>query len=331
MLDRFPWIELAAKKTVDDRTFMVRNHFVRADDVQAMRAWREQHNNTDLYISVCRFIKPTRDSAYVCDFFLDVDAADLNVARSSTLRACELLIERLGMGECSFDIAFSGAKGFHIRLPRVVFGNPPLGMRVWQALARKLSSLGVMHIDLGVYQVSRVLRLVNSIHSATGLYKYPLDHAELVDWSMDSIIERAHQSRDEDDMSMPEESPKAIGWFDAVNKLKLSKPPFLKSSAKNGWSLPACVRAAEQVQFQDGSRHHAYFAIARIYAAVGASPEEINARLHIIDDRNPIRDRDYIKRVSLCAQKYGCLRECPEAIRKYCPHKGTQKCLSDSK
>ena len=316
-MDVFPWIELASMKKTNSRTFMVRNHFVRVDDEEALSQWRMENSNTDLFVSVCKFAKPYRDSAFVCDFFLDVDSSDLNVARDETLKACDLLIERLGVGECSFDIAFSGSKGFHVRVPRVVFGNPDGCMRLWHVLARKLSRSGVKCLDLGVYQASRVLRLVNSVHSTTGLFKFPLDHAELLDSSMESICERARQSRDEDDMSMPEESPKAVGWFaEAIEKLKPLKPYVVSGG---GWSLPACVRSAEGALICDGCRHDVYFAIARSYAAVGASPDEIFARLQVVDERNPIRDADYIKRVAGCAHRYGGLRECPEGIRKYCP------------
>jgi hypothetical protein len=125
-------------------------------------------------------------------------------------------------------------------------------------------------------------------------------------------------------MSMPEESAKAVGWLgEAVERLKPLKPSVVCGV---GWSLPACVRVAESSTIKDGFRHDVYFAIARSYAAVGASPGAIQARLKVVDVRNPIRDSDYIERLSLCAHKYGALRVCPDAIRQFCPD-GCLNCL----
>jgi hypothetical protein len=53
-----------------------------------------------------------------------------------------------------------------------------------------------------------------------------------------------------------------------------------------------------------------YFALARFYAWVGAAPEEIEERLRIIDQRNPIGDGDYIERTAGNARKYAGFAGC---------------------
>ena len=64
-----PWIELAARTSPG----MVRNHFVKADDIKAIMQWRHARCNRNVYASICRFQEPRRSSPYLCDFGLDVN------------------------------------------------------------------------------------------------------------------------------------------------------------------------------------------------------------------------------------------------------------------
>lgn len=329
--DNFPFRELAALKQDNGRTWMDRKHFVRADDVAAIEGFREAHRNIDVYTSVGRFAEPQLDARAVVPLFFDIDAeGDLEAARTSTLQAGELLQQRLMIPPDMIELFFSGHKGFHLCLSSAIFGdviNDRL-VTIWRALAQRLAREGVQYIDHGVYQNARLLRLVNSKHSASGLYKVPLEWAELQDLGLGHVLDLARQPREHESMaSPPAEVPQAMGWLqDALTWRRQHRHAQRENRRKlddaRGWRIPPCIRRIEEgIALQDGQRHAMYFHIARIYAGVGAHPVEIAERLKAIDQRNPIKDGSgYIERLAHDAGKYaGYFKSCPhELFERFC-------------
>ena len=322
----YAWIELAA--ILPDGS-MVRNQFVLADDATAISAWRNKFDNRDVYAGICRFTQSSRESPYICPFFLDIDwENNLEGAHGETLRVCNLLIEHLGIAPEYLDIYFSGAKGFHVIVPLEVFGQPTYQnmMAIWSGLAKRLAKEGLTHIDLAVYQPSRVLRLANSINSKTGLYKSPLEFKELRDLGLDYVLEIAKSPREEDSMAIPEECPQAIGWFnDAVDWVQ-ARIAYRKDEGvhhfKNGWRKPPCIRKLETATLPQGTRHTGYFEMSRFYAWINMHPLEAEDHIRRIDDRNPIRDPDYISRVVHSARKYKGFSACGKQVfMQYCDQK----------
>jgi len=319
--DEYGWIELAAKLP---KGGMARNEYVRADDGEAIRCWRERHGNTDVYGSICRFKDRDRSSEYVCDFFLDVDANDLELARQEALGACQLLIDRLGVDPDSLDLSFSGAKGFHVVVPRLVFGDPVAAdiMALWRSTASRMAKEGLSHLDLAVYQKSRLWRLANSVNSKTGLYKIPLEYKEFTDLGLDYALDLARQPRDYDCMVVPTESCKAVAWvhkgLEWVRRER-ERARLRRRNHGTPWILPPCIRAIESCTLEDGIRHEAYFQYARFMATVGAAPEEILRRLTEIDSRHSIGDDRYLARLARTAVKYSGFRTCPkETLASFC-------------
>jgi hypothetical protein len=211
-------------------------------------------------------------------------------------------------------------------IPGTVFGEPDYShvLWIWAALARRLVKEGIPHIDLGVYQPSRVLRLPNSINSKTGLYKVPLEYKELRDLGLGNVLDVARSPREEDSMAVPEESPKALGWFQAAVKWceKLTAKRAAHPPAKGfreGWRVPPCVRSIETATLPDGIRHDAYFVLAKFYARIGMHPAEAIERLRELDGRRPIHDPDYIERVVQYGRKHPGLAGCNHpALERYC-------------
>lgn len=320
----FPWIELAAALSGGG---FERNRFVRADDVQAVRSWREQHGNRDVYASVCRFERPDRASRFLCPFFADFDAEDPRDVAGEVLKACELLEERVGVEPSCVELHFSGAKGFHLLVHLAVFGGRvvPQAMNLWRLLARRLEREGVQGLDLGIYQSSRVLRLANSLNSKSGLYKIPIEHAELQDLGVEHVLEQARHVREDDSLAAVAECPQAVQWFcraiESVQRRSRKRPdrPEQPWRFRKGWRVPPCVRRLEQATLPDGLRHAAYFALARFYAWIGMHPAEAETRLLEIDSRHPIEDDGYIRRVVESGARYAGFAGCDDpALAQYC-------------
>ena len=318
---QYPWIELAAKLRSGK---MVRNQFIPADDRNALDAWREQHGNRNVFSSIARFSRPDRLSNYICDFFMDIDAPDLEIARHEALVVCDGLRDRMGIDPDSVDIAFSGAKGFHVVVPRIVLGDPTghAVLTVWRHAARRLLEHGVKHLDLSVYQASRLWRLPNSINNRTGLYKIPLEYRELTDMDLAYVLELARSPREFDISAAPAESPMAVHWMHEAlcwARRESQRVAPRRTVTSRNWFMPPCIRAIEDLTLPDGSRHEAYFQYARYMATIGAAPEEILIRLEKINGRNPIQDPEYLFNLSRRAAKYAGFRNCPRVeLARFC-------------
>lgn len=209
---KYVWIEMGARPVGGT---LMRGHFVRVNDEEALCGWRWLHGNTDVYRSVCQFKKDNWNDGYTCDFFLEIDGPDLPASRAAILVACRHLIQRIGVQPESFDIVFNAHNGLSLVVPLVVFGQPAQDglVAIWEQLARFLRRQGVPHISVNAYQPEHMRRLVNSCNSRTGLYVVPLEFQELADLDVDYITELARQTREHDSMALPTESDKAMGWL----------------------------------------------------------------------------------------------------------------------
>lgn len=102
-------------------------------------------------------------------------------------------------------ISFSGAKGFTLAIPKTFIGNiePCSNMNLkvkafvknLSELVRDETSIILYTIDFQIYDKVRVIRLNNTINSKSGLYKIPLLHSELINFTLDEIKEIAKQKR----------------------------------------------------------------------------------------------------------------------------------------
>jgi len=322
----FAWIELAAMLS---NGRMVRGKFVRADDRSALDYWRRKFNNTDIYASVFRYEKPDAQSRFIGPVFADIDFKDdLSQARKSALIFCQLLFIRMKLEPDEIEIYFSGSKGFHIIVPCEVFDPQPwpLMLKLYKKMAYNARCQGVEFIDAGVYTKRRLLRLVNSLHGKSRLYKIPLYHKELMHLRTDKLLEMAKQPRDENIFIEPPRNKKAAQWYRyALKCIGNIKTKAVKTGDngtcgfKRGWRIPPCIKALQASTLADGTRHQAYLCLARFYSWINMHPEEITERLNLIDSKNPINDHDSIDRIVKWSAKCPGFAGCDnEILKKYC-------------
>jgi len=115
--------------------------------------------------------------------WLDVDNSnDLNKARRDALTLARFLMRRYPKLDCGdgLGIWFSGSKGFHLGVECWPGNRPdPLAPATAKRLALGLANAAGVQIDPMLYDHQRLLRLPNSRHPSTGLYKVPLSLGEL--------------------------------------------------------------------------------------------------------------------------------------------------------
>lgn len=93
--------------------------------------------------------------------------------------------------------AYSGSKGFHIVLPIQIIGNIQPKENFYQIVKDFVKELteGFQFVDYSIYESKRLIRLLNTKHSKTGLYKIPLTFNELENLSIDEIKDLAKNER----------------------------------------------------------------------------------------------------------------------------------------
>lgn len=308
MVTAYPYIELAAQV---GRSRMTRNQFVLADDSESLLRWRQQYPGCPVYTSVCQFAEPSRNSRYVCPFFIDINEPNsMFTARMEALRACYLLEERLGIGPESIDIFFDAPHRFQLVVPHEVFqaaGTNEL-MATWRALAAEIASRAVPHLDLSVYSTSHLVRLPDVLDPTTRKCRFALDAESLIhleDWVIMEIAVREKGGYVPRRAARRSPIPRAMEWFRAAAAQRARAPRPIPQAAlrgKGGWRTPPCVRKLEQVTLPGGCRHDAYVGLASFYLSIGMAPQEAVERLRVVDARNPIPDPDFINGVVSDAQ-----------------------------
>lgn len=121
------------------------------------------------------------------------------------------IIERLnarGITDRSIEAYFSGSKGFHV----VVNTQQRLKPLEAKNVARKLAD-GLETFDSVVYNSNRILRVVNTKHPKTGLYKIQLEPNALKKLTLDEIKSEASSPK-------PKRKKKAVHLPQAILNLK---------------------------------------------------------------------------------------------------------------
>ena len=127
-------------------------------------------------------------------FVLDIDRADLAEALGDVRRLVKAIHERYPEIDGTVPIYFSGSKGFHVLVELAHSPEPSIGFnRVVRVLAETLARLAGIKIDTAIYDANHIIRLPNTRHPRTGLFKRRIDAEALFALGMPGILELAKQ------------------------------------------------------------------------------------------------------------------------------------------
>lgn len=118
--------------------------------------------------SVAGFAGPCRCRWLV----LDIDRADPGEALADARRLVAALYQRYPETVGDVPVYFSGGKGFHVLVE--LAHNPPAAVgfhRVARTFAEQLAARADVRIDTSVYDIAHIIRLPNTRHPRTGLFK----------------------------------------------------------------------------------------------------------------------------------------------------------------
>jgi len=133
---------------------------------------------------------------------LDVDSANLGQALGTAREITRYFLDRLGGPEEAIVPYYSGQKGFHLCLSTQVFGDirpgeelPAMFREVRRSIVKEAKVSHPEAVDFSISDRLRLLRLPNTRHSKSGLYKIPLQLEELLSSEPDEIKNLARKPR----------------------------------------------------------------------------------------------------------------------------------------
>jgi KaiC/GvpD/RAD55 family RecA-like ATPase len=244
------------KKSLKDTGVLLPVSYV---DDKVINAHKSLFSNTnldkdDLYSSLYIFSKDAEEyfkknnnsiagytgKVYADRLFFDLDSKK-DVSKAQT-DAKELLhrLQKAGVDvSTNARVYFSGNKGFHIEVPLV---DKTLEPEELKQICSNIAA-GLDSFDDVIYNSSRTIRIVNTRHQDSGLFKIEIDPYDLVELSLDQIKESA-KTKTKSTFSI--EPVKDTSFLD---KFKSPTPPKFKSVVVDDSNSVDGIRGLDEVDF----------------------------------------------------------------------------------
>jgi len=188
--------------------------------------------------------------------YFDFDSKeDLELARRDSVSLVRDLI-RLGVHRDAVQAAFTGSKGFSVEL----LLDKEINQAQFKSAVFKLAAKYAT-FDRVVNDPNRIVRVINTKHPKTGLYKVLLNLEELRDAPIDTIKEIATSPREYEftlpQVSLPEDLLEAPTVAPKITSIPVPELDFSRKA--KGWSN--CKWSLLNGNFQEGGRHYPVLAI----------------------------------------------------------------------
>ncbi len=132
----------------------------------------------------------------------DIDSPDLDEAQATAHDIADYAVDRMGVPEEGLAIYFSGSKGFHLTIASAAFGGvdpgvdlPNVFRYLREEIVKESKPSHPETVDFAISDRLRLLRLPNTRHSKSGLYKVPLSLRELEESAPDELRHLASERR----------------------------------------------------------------------------------------------------------------------------------------
>ena len=253
---------------------------------------------------------------YVFDFD---SSSNVELARLD----CLTTIQKLGLESGTYKIFFSGSKGFHLYVRQEFFPLTPSQTvaKDFERIALEIAkahSLGTL--DDSIYQANRKMRIPNSRHPKTGLYKVELTLDQLEALPLDDIRTLAKQPHPTSLASYVTPTTKyAKGSLRPSGSVALKPSDYgltvsTESNVFASFKEKPCIAALETTKHKEGARHETALALISEYFHRGEPRTSTEEKLRTFCEIQGISDRyerDYLRAISdaysgKAAYSYGC-------------------------
>ena len=278
---------------------------------------------------------------------LDIDAAppaELDDALALARLTYGVLRGRWALPAAAVHTYFSGAKGFHLLVDTRAFGRvaaardlPRVFSHLRLEILRALPDAARPLFDLTIGDKVRLLRLPNTRHRGSGLYKIPLEPEELLNLSIQAIRARARQPRPLTRVAaaglLPAESVGCVPAARAV--LERARRAARRGRGPHPYRLAAPAGAPEdalcaarrtmwETRIPPGNRNNVAIRLASAFRLAGYTEEQTRALLFAWNRRQHVDLPDHELAAvvhSAYARPYPYAYGChDEIIRSYCPY-----------
>lgn len=209
---------------------------------------------------------------------LDVDREALAEALADARRLVTYARHRYGSEDV--PVYFSGGKGFHVDIDLVNEPPPAVGFQhVARAFAEATAARAGVRLDTSIYDVAHLIKLPNTRHPRTGLYKRRIDADALFALDVAGIVEHAKQPAGD---GLPPAPPchanLAADWREA--ELAAGRAAEARDARRGADGGAADQRAPRyfvdflRFETEAGERHKTLFRCAAWLAEQGA-PEQL--------------------------------------------------------
>jgi hypothetical protein len=289
---------------------------------------------------------------WVPSFPIDLDHPDLGIALEAARFFISLFLDEWKVDPNGIQVYFSGSKGFHLMLDMRLFGKiipskslPLLLASMRRHLAQELPDRQRETVDLGIKDRVRLLRLPNTMHEKSRLYKAILSFDELKTLSPDEIRELAKESRplritDETGFLsrvVVKENPAASQFFRHIKRQvrHLTQKPFGYRFRRPGdlchLALPcAGVQKIWESHVDPGYRNNCAIRLASEFRLLGLTEEEAREKLIEWNEKNAINLPPHeLHNVIRSAYQHPfpyCYSCHDEILQRFCPLPNYESC-----
>jgi hypothetical protein len=285
-------------------------------------------------------------------FPIDLDHPDVEPALEAALRLVSLLIDNWHIDRRGLQIYFSGSKGFHLMLDTRLFGRlapskklPFIFDSMRRHLAQELPEPLRETVDLAIKDRVRLLRLPNTVHEKSKLYKIILGADELQKLNPERIRGWARQMRplevtDETGfVSRVAVAPNAAAaeMFQRVSRQlrKITRKPFAykfrRPKELGRIEFPcAGMQVMWESHIEPGQRNNCAIRLASELRLLGLKADEATEKLLEWNSKNridlPVEEIKSVVRSAYQHRfpyRYSCL---DGILRRYCPFPEVETC-----
>lgn len=285
-------------------------------------------------------------------FPIDLDHQEVEPARAAARRLASLFLDGWRIDPRALQIYFSGSKGFHLMLDTRLFGRiapakqlPVIFDSMRRHLAQELPEPLREVMDLTIKDRVRLLRLPNTVHEKSKLFKIILGVDELHNLSADEIRACARHMRppaftDETGLVSHiavERNPAAAELFQRVSRQvrKITRKPFVyhfrRPEDLQQIDFPcAGAQAIWESHIEPGQRNNCAIRLASELRLLGLDANQAGVKLFEWNERNDIElPADEIHSVvrSAYQRRFPYRFSCHDAIlRRFCPLADYESC-----
>lgn len=215
---------------------------------------------------------------------IDIDRADLADALADARRFVTFLYQRYPQSEGDVPVYFSGRKGFHVLVELAHNPPPAVGFhRIARTLAEALAARAEVRIDPSIYDIAHIIRLPNTKHPRTGLFKRRIDTDTLFRLDIDGIREHARRPAGDGIPSVRGPVPQLeIDWHEAeaaTTRATEARSVTRRESGNADTRAPRDFLEFLRFGVKEGERHQTLFRCAAWLTEQGAPTSLVVALL----------------------------------------------------